>query len=206
MPVYTVAEPPFWDQEETTEDLIIERSQTPSAAWDTVVLGGRTLPGLCSVKGKKAGRIDKKQTPGKTGVVITHLGYEPAQVDIEMRIWTPRHWADWMGMIADFQPKAKRGPPAAFSVVYPSLNVYGIVQLYIVAIGLPRDIHPRGTKQIDLTCQEWNPESIDATNTVKALKPDYTSTKTVAQSASLANVGNKPAPPVKPSTTKAGPV
>lgn len=65
---------PFW---ETTPD-----------PWDTLVLGGHTLPGLTSVSGRAGRKMDVRPVPGGDGARVRDRGYEPAQLEARNRVWT----------------------------------------------------------------------------------------------------------------------
>lgn len=90
---------PFW--EETPE------------AWDTLYLGGRAVPGIASVTGRAGRKMDARSPPGGDGARVRDRGYEPAQIDVEVRVHTAAQLAELESLLEEIQPR--RVPPATRS-------------------------------------------------------------------------------------------
>lgn len=77
-------------------------------SWDTVIILGVRLPGICEVKGKGFHqRIDRKKSPGKNGCTYTHLGIEAAKFDLIIQLWTEQHLLDFAKLIPLLKPRKK---------------------------------------------------------------------------------------------------
>lgn len=198
MATFTVAEP-FWD----SADVPQERAQDEYDynSWDKVVLAGTEAPGLATVTGKKCHRLDKKEAAGQDGAVQTHLGYQPAEVDITIRLWTYAQWVAWQELVPSIQPKPGKATPKPIEVYHPALAAMSIHTLYVAEIGLPRDVQPRGTKEIVIRCQEWRPGTgKNVTSTPTGPRTDFTDRGQVGVDKAF-----PAAPSQAPSATKAGP-
>ncbi len=90
---------PFW--EETPE------------AWDTLYLGGRAVPGIASVTGRAARKMDTRSPPNADGARVRDRGYEPAQVEVEVRVHTAGQLEALETFLEEIQPR--RIPPATRS-------------------------------------------------------------------------------------------
>lgn len=200
---------PFWDTEGLPEEL------SPPSAWDVVLFAGKPTPGIAVVSGRNGVSLDKKKSPGTDGATITALGYEPAEVDIAIRIWTAAQWAAWQQLRPVLTARPNKGKPQPLQVYHPALADAGIRSLYVREIGLPRDIQPKGTKEILIRCSEWLPKPTgkgkDATFTPKK-STDFTAVPnaldggTGRSSLSLgSSFGANAGPVVPPSQKKAGP-
>lgn len=59
------------------------------APWDTLVLGGKRMPGVATVKLKLPTGIKKRKATGKRGAGLKDVGGEPRELDIELVLSTP---------------------------------------------------------------------------------------------------------------------
>lgn len=79
--------------------------------WDTVYLAGLALPGVASVTGGHGRKLDVKSAPGRNGARIVDKGYEPAKVEIALRMWTKEQLLAWYRVAPTLT--FRREPPAA---------------------------------------------------------------------------------------------
>lgn len=76
--------------------------------WDTVAIGGVTLPGICRVSGTGAQvRSDKKRAAGRDGANVAMLGLDIVAFSIEVRMWREEHLEVFQEIIAMAKPKKK---------------------------------------------------------------------------------------------------
>jgi hypothetical protein len=93
--------------------------------YDTVVLAGFVLPGLCSIKGKgyEMRKRDVRPT-GKNGNSTYYLANEPAEFDILVMMTTKEHLQDFEKLVPLFKPSqkpradAKIGNPDNFTYAF----------------------------------------------------------------------------------------
>lgn len=78
-----------------TVDISIFWDDSPDL-WDTLYLGGSPLPGLASVSATHGRKLDAKSAPGTNGARIVDKGYQPAKVDITLKLWTKEQLETWM--------------------------------------------------------------------------------------------------------------
>jgi hypothetical protein len=67
---------------------------------DTIVLGGKQLPGVCKVKALPTQEYGREKTPGRDGAAIILQGYLPGPIDIECLMWTPSQWVIFQDILA----------------------------------------------------------------------------------------------------------
>jgi len=63
--------------------------------WDAVYLSGNALPGLARVSATHGRKLDTKSAPGANGARIVDKGYQPAKVDITLKLWTKEQLEAW---------------------------------------------------------------------------------------------------------------
>ena len=125
-------------------------------AWNTVVLGGRPLPGLCEVSGDGVEHaIDVKKVPGKKKITITDLGRDVGKYTIKIVIWTQTQWQDAQGLRDFLQPLSNGGDLQALDVQHVALNWLGVKSLFINKVGVPHLGSRPGTVEIDLHALEY---------------------------------------------------
>lgn len=79
--------------------------------WDTVYLAGSALPGIATVTGSHGRKLDVKSAPGSNGARIVDKGYQPAKVEIALRMWTKEQLLAWYRVAPTLT--YRREPPAA---------------------------------------------------------------------------------------------
>lgn len=90
---------PFWDD--------------APAAWDTLSLGGLTMPGLASISGRVARKMDTRSRAGADGATVRDRGYEPAQLEIHVKVWTREQLAELEEAIRLLHPRGVTQPVAS---------------------------------------------------------------------------------------------
>lgn len=105
--------------------------------WDNVTLGRFVLPGVCAVKGKIARRKDRKKITGIAGNVLTDVGAAAAEINVQLRMWTPQHWDDFKELALMIRPGPNSPPPKAFDIAHPAVSVFGIKSVELLSATLP---------------------------------------------------------------------
>lgn len=124
-------------------------------AWDVPTLAGKALPGICTVKGTVGSRVDRKTIPGTNGQTFTHIGYEPADVEITCRVWMPAHLDTLKDIVALVRPK--RAAPQPVDVHHPALALMSIGHALVLKISLPERDESNDTYVIRFTLREFTP-------------------------------------------------
>jgi hypothetical protein len=142
---------PFWDDD--------------PEAWDHVVLGPHTLPGLAEITNlTKAEKVDVKSPSGSTGASITCSGAEPATLDIVLRVWTREQWGKLQIILPELQPKKPKGTP--YDIAHPKTALRNIKAVYIQEISGPNNVES-GIQEITFKCVEYLQPSSHPTTTPK---------------------------------------
>ena len=159
-------------------------------AWEQILLGAHPLPGLAqTIKVIRSQKLDVKSAPGASGATITYQGYEPAQVEITLRLWTRAQWEALQARLPELEPKAGQKPPTPFAIAHPLLALRNVQSVYIQEVRGPEETSP-GMWDVTLKCLEY------------CSKPKSHSTHTPKTSQALGPMANQlidpPAAPVPP--------
>lgn len=123
--------------------------------WETVIIGGNQLPGLCEVDAKPKKRHDKRGAAGEDGTSTTMHGYEGAEVTVSVRIWTPQQWTEFKRVRALFWPAFGKGNSPSFDIDHPDLANLGIKSVKVVEVGTGRPGKAKGEKVFPIKCVEF---------------------------------------------------
>lgn len=190
---------PFWDVPAASLDL----GSAGMSPWDTVLIGGTALPGRCSVRTKKHKRIDIKKSKGSSPPTMTLLGYNPAEVEITVGIWTPDQFRFLSNMMLSLLPKPRTKSSVATSadavdIYHPSLVLLDIRSVIIEGIEALEQSTPKGLWTTKVRCLEWAP----ATTSNETSTPQGSQTFTVAHV--ITNHNNRLATTPDPANTDTG--
>jgi hypothetical protein len=151
---------PFWDLPLTTYEL----SNNAFNPWDTVILGGLWLPGLGKVLVKTRKRFDVKKKKGSDGAGLTFTGYDPSDVNITLRVWTPIHLDTLQSLMPMLKAKSTTAAGAqataaelALDISHPALALIAIHSVVVVGVSGLVDVEPKGVKQMEIACLEYVP-------------------------------------------------
>jgi hypothetical protein len=147
--------------------------QNPEA-WDTIIVGQTTSPGICKVSEfKRAHEFDVKKGKGTLGATITFVGRPPAKGSITFQLWTPEHFADW----DKFRPLLKYDPTKAavqaIDIYHPSLADIDINSVVVESIG---NIVHEGQQLYSITVElleYFPPPKSSAVSTPTGSRPRY---------------------------------
>lgn len=103
--------------------------------WTWLIVDGEVLPGSATLAGGISRKLDIKKTPGRNGVSLRYLGYEPARFEVMLRLWTDRHLFDWEALSPLLQPTPAAGKPKARDIQHPALAMHGIRRAFVERIG-----------------------------------------------------------------------
>jgi hypothetical protein len=161
---------PFWDPYSSPS---VDGPDSDPNPWGQVTIGGILLPGYCEVSGAAIHRIDVQKANGVDGGTLIERGYQPGEFDIDMKIWTEKHWDLWRETRpfifrrlnkVDLNDAKKSGATreqvaatekASLSISHPALADAEITACLIKSISLPRPGPERGTKIITLKCVQY---------------------------------------------------
>jgi hypothetical protein len=76
--------------------------------YDVLFLGGRQMPGIATVKVTRRRKIDKKSAKGKNKATVTVQGYEPAELEITLKMLTPEDMTSLYEAVPLLEPTADR--------------------------------------------------------------------------------------------------
>lgn len=146
--------------------------------WDRLYVGIPTsgqpfTPGICKIVAIRRRDKDIKKGAGADGGRVTFHGVAPAEVDIELRIWTPEQLRQLALLWPTLFPQAYKGTPPAFSVQHPNLvsGLQAINSLQFYELQGP-DIDSQGVGRFMIKAIEYlKPGTTNATATATAALP-----------------------------------
>jgi hypothetical protein len=115
-------------------------------------------PGKCNVTFTKFRDVDKKKQSGSDGARLTLHGVEPAEVDIEVLIWTPEQWRQMKTLWSVINPGATKGTPPAYDAYHPALAMQDVKALVFVS-GTGPDIDDKRVGHFKMKAWEYLPPS-----------------------------------------------
>jgi len=136
---------PFWDGTGGVGD----------KAWNTVWLGGVSLPGNCTVDCEKKRSIEKKKTKGTDGTTVTDQGDELVEVKIRVEVHKPDQWREWQAVLGQIWPKKAGGDRQPLEIIHPLPNFLGIKDVYIER--LKPNPPENQVMIIEIDCTEYAP-------------------------------------------------
>lgn len=128
---------------------------TDPVAWNTVVLGPVTLPGVCVVTSKKGRDVDFKKAPEQDGGTDTDKGSTPGEVTISVTLKASQ-WELWQQIAPQIDPNRPGATTAPLEIRHPEPNSRGIRNVRVLDIsgGTPT---AKGGKTFTIKCREWFP-------------------------------------------------
>jgi hypothetical protein len=113
------------------------------AAWDQVILGSITLPGVAKVTVKRSRKIDVKSGAGVSGATTTVQGFQPADVTILVRLSSDADLQAMFAALGTLEPVI--GPTAtdvAFSILHPATTMRRVSAVVVKDIDGPTQTGP----------------------------------------------------------------
>lgn len=125
-------------------------------SWDALILGGKFIPGVPSVKVKRpVTKIDKQKAKGKAGAKPKNQGADPATVDITITLIN-RADLEALEQVLDMLVPKKSGEVNPLEIQHPAANVVGVTQIIIENISTSQPNAKDGWK-VDIDAVEYTP-------------------------------------------------
>jgi hypothetical protein len=124
--------------------------------WDVVLLGGRFLPGFCTVDISLPSGLDVQKPKGANGATIRDEGSPPAELTIKTSIEEREELDALQAMVPILRPRAKDGARDPLSIVHPNANFWGITAVVIEEISSPQPT-AMGGWIVTIKALEWFP-------------------------------------------------
>lgn len=90
-------------------------------------------PGICKVRLKKEYAVDKKKPLGSHGARITVHGLDIAEIDIEIKVWTPEQLRQLAQLWVTLFPPATKGAPLTFDAQHPTFSVHDVKSIQFIS-------------------------------------------------------------------------
>lgn len=144
----------FWSGE--------NRGESAITAWDKLIMGGVTWPGVCKIDPVTELEIDvakqkkKGEEVGKDAT-LTDKGYKPATVKATIQIWDREDWEELEKILPKFAPKKTSTVRDAFDIYHPSAALLGIDTVVVQSVSIH---HPEEqTLIVEMQLLQYFPET-----------------------------------------------
>jgi hypothetical protein len=150
---------------------------------ELVVLDGKKLPGVATVKAAPTQQFDLQKINGGDGASVVLRGYLPGPIEIEVVIWTIEQWERWQEIFPAIWRKpgklatksvgsgkkekaaakvaaragAVAAQQAALTIYHPYLSQFGITRVVVTGISLPEKGPAEQSRVIRIKCMEYTP-------------------------------------------------
>ncbi len=125
-------------------------------SWDTLVIGGETLPGVVRVPDPETGRdFDVKKAKGKKKASISNNGDPPRKWTVEWMIDPRLHWDEVLRIWPTIQPRQEGKNLQPLEVVHPAFALHGFRTALVESIKGPSV--SKGLQTFQLTLLEKEP-------------------------------------------------
>jgi hypothetical protein len=161
----------YWDSLPATTDtngnpIFVGQGPVYAGGWDTAMLAGQRLPGICDVKCEKTLQIDQQKGQKSDGAALVMQGVLPASIDITITIWTQEQWVRFLELVPGFWRKPTKDAPdsadapnsmSAIEIFWPGLLYLDISQVIVTSISAPEPGPVEQSKNIRIKCVEYQP-------------------------------------------------
>lgn len=96
-------------------------------------------PGIAELtQGAVQRRYQEAGQAGWSGALVLYHGMDPVRFVFNVKLYTPRDWADWHAFASTFlgRPKPRERPPA-WSIQHPLLDVMGVSACVVESVDAP---------------------------------------------------------------------
>ncbi len=130
-----------------------------SDAWNTVMLDGFEVPGICHVEVDLEMEIDVQKAKGNNGAKTTRQGENPASVNINVTMLTSDDLQAWRLLQSAIRGRPKKGEAgSAVSIEHPKTALYGISAVHVRKIVDRSGANGTGGRyEVQLQCVEFFP-------------------------------------------------
>jgi len=144
---------PFWDTRVDGTRVVLDDIGTDNP-WDTFIIVETRVPGISKVKATRNKDVDVKKPKGAKGAAITFGGDSPADVSVEVQIWTPAQWEAFQRTILPLvDPPKPEAYPAPLTCQHPELALKRVKSLFFTAA--PDIDIENGIGTVTLKAKEW---------------------------------------------------
>jgi len=144
--------------------------------WDSLRLGGTSIPGLWTVRGGLTRRLDVKVVRGSDRAYIKDQGYDPAKLELVGRLLTAEQWATMQALIPTIHPRRRGALRQPLAIYHPGTEYLGVSSVYVESIEAPS--LQDGVMHLTIRVLEWVPKPEKRGKQVNATpKPDVAVTE-----------------------------
>ena len=148
------------------------------SAWDACFLASQRVPGLVKVTCATQRKVDSANGPGLDSATLRFQGLDPAEVGIEIVVWTAEHLSDLDLLMSIVAPKKSKKPPQPFVLAHPVTDAAGVTAVVVERIDWLKEGPVPQSRMVTLGCKQWllpkkSPMGVPTLNapTVAAVEP-----------------------------------
>lgn len=124
---------------------------------DFIVIGGNKSPGRCVVRNLRTPREwEVRKGWGMSGASTVFMGNAPATFDVDIYIWDPIQWADWLVFENLYLKKSLPFvKPLALGIKHPVLEDRGVTQVVVTDVTGWEESDETGEWKCTISFLEW---------------------------------------------------
>jgi hypothetical protein len=149
-------------------------------AWNKGILGPHTLPGIVTADPDDIARqLDRKKPQGKSGGPLEDKGYKPIKTKITIVYWTKAQHEMWLRILPLINPRRENASKDPMEFRHPAVDEFDVGP-WIVASIKPSMPTAKGGRKIEITLEEWFPETKTAKKGTGKVVPATTQGRSMA--------------------------
>lgn len=126
-----------------------------ASAWDACFLASQRVPGLVKVTCSTQRKVDTANGPGLDSAQLRFQGIDPAEVGIEIVVWTAEHFSDLDELLSIVAPKKSKKPPQPFVLAHPVTDAAGVTAVVVERIDWLKEGPVPQSRLVTLGCKQW---------------------------------------------------
>lgn len=123
--------------------------------WDGATWAGREVPGLVRVSVSTERKIDVANGPGLDGAQLRFQGMSPAEISVEVVLWTVKHDTDMKALAELVAPKKSKKPPLPYPFIHPALQRANILAIVAEKVDWYGEGPVPQSRSVKFACKEW---------------------------------------------------
>lgn len=123
--------------------------------WEVCFLAAQRVPGLVKVSCSTQRKVDSANSPGLDSATLRFQGLDPAEISIEIVVWTEAHFSDLDLLLATVAPKKTKKPPQHFLIAHPVTDAAGVTAVIVEKIDWLKEGPVPQSRAVTLGCKQW---------------------------------------------------
>ena len=125
------------------------------SAWDTARWAGKEVPGLVRVTVSTERKIDVSNGPGIEGAQLRPQGSSPAEVGVEIVIWTDEQDTALQALLKVVDPRVSGRKLVPYILEHPAMQRASVAGIVVEKTDWYGEGPVAGTRMVKCACKQW---------------------------------------------------